>query len=78
MFDKGQRVTPAAITENKRRCTVLKHIKTEQDKTASKKRRAGKQATHCQPNGRHNDGWNSKLAKRAKKQAEMAPPHAAE
>ena len=36
------------------------------------------QATRYQPTGKRNDGWNSKLAKRAKKQAEAAPPHAAE
>ena len=79
VFDKDQRVTHAAITENKRLSAVLEHIKAEQDKAAPKKRRAGKQATRYQPNGRRNtEGWNSKLARRAKKQAEAAPPHAAE
>ena len=78
IFDKDQRVTHAAITENKHLSAVLEHIKAEQDKAAPKKPRAGKQATRYQPNGRRNDGWNSKLARRAKKQAEAAPPHAAE
>ena len=44
-FDKDQRVTHAAITENKHLSAVLEHIKAEQDKAAPKKRRAGKQAT---------------------------------
>lgn len=78
VFDKDQRVTHAAITENKHLSAVLEHIKAEQDKTAPKKRRAGKQATRYQPTGKRNDGWNSKLARRAKKQAEGNPSHAAE
>ncbi len=45
VFDKDQRVTHAAITENKRLGAVLEHIKAEQDQAAPKKRRAGKQAT---------------------------------
>jgi len=65
-FDKDQRVSHAAITENKRLSAVLEHIKTEQDKAPPKKRRAGTQATRYQPNGRRNNGWNSKLAKAAK------------
>ena len=78
VFDKDQRVTHAAITENKRLSAVLEHIKAEQDKAAPKKWRAGKQATRYQPTGKRNDGWNSKLAQRAKKQAEATSPHAAE
>jgi hypothetical protein len=78
IFDKDQRVTHAAITDNKHLSAVLEHIKAEQDKAAPKKRRAGKQATRYQPTGKRNNGWNSKLAGRAKKQAEVAPPHAAE
>jgi ribosomal protein S14 len=54
-------VTHAAITENKHLSVVLEHIKAEQVKVAPKKRRAGKQATRCQPTGKRNDGWNSKL-----------------
>jgi hypothetical protein len=60
-FDKDQRVTHAAITENKHLSVVLEHIKAEQVKVAPKKRRAGKQATRYQPTGKRNDGWNSKL-----------------
>ena len=78
VFDKDQRVTHAAITENKHLSAVQEHIKAEQDKSTPKKRRAGKQATRYQPTDRRNDGSNSKLAKRAKKQAGAAPKHAAE
>ncbi len=66
VFDKDQRVTHAAITENKHLSAVLEHIKAEQDKAPPKKRRAGKQRSRYEPNGRRNDGWNSKLAKAAK------------
>lgn len=59
VFDKDQRVTHAAIIENKRLSAVLEFIKEEQDKAPPKKRRAGKQATRYQPNGRRNNGWNS-------------------
>ncbi len=65
-FDKDQRVSHAAITENKRLSAVLEHIKAEQEKAPPKKRRAGTQTTRYQPNGRRNNGWNSKLAKVAK------------
>jgi len=65
-FDKDQRVTHAAITENKHLSAVLEFIKDEQDKAAPKKHRAGKQRSRYQPTGRRNDGWNSKLARRAK------------
>lgn len=78
VFDKDQRVTHAAITENKHLSAVLEHIKAEQDKTAANKRRAGKQATRYQPTGKRNDGWNSKLARRTKKQAAGNISHAAE
>jgi hypothetical protein len=72
VFDKDQRVTHAAIIENKRLSAVLEHIKEEQDKAAPKKRRAGKQRTRYEPTGRRNtEGWNSKLAQRAKKQDEQ-------
>lgn len=59
VFDKDQRVTHAAITENKHLSAVLEHIKAEQDKAPPKKRRAGKQRSRYEPNGRRNDGWNS-------------------
>jgi hypothetical protein len=78
VFDKDQRVTHAAITENKHLSAVLEHIKIEQDKAPPKKRRAGKQATRYQPTGKRNDGWNSKLARRAKEKADATSPHAAE
>ena len=78
VFDKDQRVTHAAITENKHLSAVLEFIKEEQDKAAPKKRRAGKQRSRYQPSGRRNDGWNSKLARRAKEKAEAASKHAAE
>lgn len=78
VFDKDQRGTHAAITDNKRLSAVLEHIKAEQDKAAPKKRRAGKQATRYQPTGKRNDGWNSKPARRAKERAEMPASHAAE
>ncbi|MDD9727703.1 hypothetical protein PVV74_19840 [Roseovarius sp. SK2] len=64
VFDKNQRVTHAAITENKRLGTVLEHIKAEQDKAPPKKRRAGKQRSRYEPTGRRNDGWNSLAARR--------------
>ena len=73
VFDKDQRVTHAAITENKHLSAVLEHIKAEQDKAPPKPRRAGKQATVYVPNGRRNtEGWNSKLARRAKEKAQNA------
>jgi len=65
-FDKDQRVTHAAITENKRLGAVLEHIKAEQDKAPPKKRRAGKQRTVYTPTGRRNDGWNTLADRRAK------------
>ena len=68
-FDKDQRVTHAAITDNKHLSAVLEFIKDEQDKAAPKKHRAGKQRSRYQPTGRRNDGWNSKLARRAKARA---------
>ena len=71
-------MTHAAITENKHLSAVLEYIKAEQDKAPPKKRRAGKQATRYQPTGKRNDGWNSKLARRAKEKAEATSPHAAE
>ncbi|WP_375262352.1 ISNCY family transposase [Palleronia sp.] len=70
-FDKDQRVTHAAITENKRLGAVLEHIKAEQDKAPPKKRRAGKQRTVYTPTGRRNDGWNT-LADRRMKAARAA------
>lgn len=65
-FDKDQRVTHAAIKENKRLSAVLEFIKAEQDKAPPKKRRAGKQRTRYQPSGRRNDGWNTLADRKAK------------
>ena len=70
-FDQDQRVTHAAITENKRLSAVLQQIKEIQDtKSPPITKPAGKQRTRYQPNGRRNtEGWNSKLAQRAKARA---------
>jgi transposase len=65
-FDKDQRVTHAAVTENKRLGAVLAHIQEEQEKAPPKTRRAGKQRTRYKPTGRRNDGWNSKYARVAR------------
>jgi hypothetical protein len=65
-FDKDQRVTHAAVTENKRLSAVLEHIMVEQENSVPTPHKAGKQRTRYKPTGRRNDGWNSKLAKRAK------------
>jgi hypothetical protein len=56
----------------------VKQLALKADKAAPKKRRAGKQATRYQPTGKGNDGWNSKLAKRAKEKVAAASKHAAE
>ncbi|MDE4276366.1 ISNCY family transposase [Phaeobacter gallaeciensis] len=61
VFDKDQRVTHAAITENKHLSAVLEFIKHEQDKAPPKKRRAGKQRTRYEPTGRRSPGRPSKL-----------------
>lgn len=67
VFDKDQRVTHAAITENKHLGAVLAYIKDQQDTLPPlKPKRAGKQRTRYQPTGRRNDGWNAKLVNRAK------------
>jgi hypothetical protein len=56
VFDKDQRVTHAAITENKHLSAVLEHIKAEQEKSPPNKRRAGKQRTRYEPTGRKPPG----------------------
>lgn len=69
IFDKDQqRVTHAAITENKRLSAALTHVM-ELQQTAPKLPRAGKQATRYEPTGRRNDGWNSGAARAAKRKA---------
>ncbi len=74
VFDKDQRVSHAAITENKRLGAVLAHIQDLQAAAAPSRKAApvGKQATKYQKTGRRNlEGWNSKLARRqAAKEAE--------
>lgn len=64
-FDKDQRVTHTAITENKHLSAVLEHIKAEQDKAPPKKRRAGKQRTRYESTGRRNTGWNTLADRKA-------------
>ncbi|MCZ0964463.1 ISNCY family transposase [Paracoccus benzoatiresistens] len=71
VFDKDQRVTHAAITENKHLSAVLEYIKAEQDKAPPKIHRVGKQRTRYTPTGRRNTGWNS-LADRKRKAAGAA------
>lgn len=70
VFDKDQqRVTHAAITENKRLSAVLAHAMALQQAAPPKVPRAGKQRTRYEPTGRRNDGWSSRLARRAKQKA---------
>jgi transposase len=61
IFDPHQqRVTHAAITDNKHLSAVLAHIKAEQDKAAvSPEVRPESARNGYQKNGRRNDGWNS-------------------
>lgn len=72
-FDKDQRVSHAAITENKHLSAVLEYIKAEQEKAPPRKRAAGKQRTQYQPTGRRNDGWNTLAARKAKARASTEP-----
>ncbi len=74
VFDKDQRVTHAAITENKNLGAVLEFIKNEQDKAPPKKRRAGKQRTRYEPTGRRNDGWNAKALRGGTAKDTAQPP----
>ncbi len=61
-IDKDQRVTHAAITENKRLGAVLEFIKTEQEKdTPPKAKPAGKQRTRYKKTGRKPPGRPSNL-----------------
>jgi len=70
IFDLDQRVTHAAITENKRLGAVLAHIKAEQEKQPPKVKIKPVSAKNAYvKNGRRNDGWTSKLARRAKTRA---------
>lgn len=71
IFDPHQqRVTHAAITENKHLGAVLAHIKRQQDQAATTPEvRPESARTGYRKTGRRNDGWNSKLARRAKTRA---------
>ena len=71
IFDPHQqRVTHAAITENKHLGAVLAHIKKQQDQAvAAPEVRPESARTGYRKTGRRNDGWNSKLARRAKARA---------
>jgi transposase len=61
IFDPHQqRVTHAAITDNKHLSAVLAHIKTEQDKAAANAEVRPESARNgYRKNGRRNNGWNS-------------------
>ena len=71
IFDPHQqRVTHAAITENKHLGAVLAHIKRQQDQAATPPEvRPESARTGYRKTGRRNDGWNSKLARRAQARA---------
>lgn len=73
IFDPHQqRVTHAAITDNKHLSAVLAHIKAEQDKVAtSAKVRPESARNGYQKNGRRNSGWNT-LADRKRNAARKA------
>lgn len=55
-FDKDQRVTHAAIVENKRLGAVLEQIKQEQGEFPPRHHRAGRQRTKYTPTGRKSPG----------------------
>lgn len=70
MFDKEQRVTHAAITENKRLGDVLAFIRTQQEQDPPKARRAGKQRTRYEPKGTVGPGRTPLLVKARRARAE--------
>jgi hypothetical protein len=74
VFDLDQRVSHAAITENKRLGEVLAFIKREQDaRPPQTSVRPTSARTNYQKTGRRNlEGWNSKLARRAKRCADAS------
>jgi hypothetical protein len=55
-FDKDQRVTHAAIVENKRLGAVLEQIKREQEISPPPQHRVGRQRTKYTPTGRKSPG----------------------
>jgi hypothetical protein len=78
VFDKDQqRVTHAAITDNKRLSEVLAYAMELQQAAPPKVPRAGKQCTRYAATGQKT-GRPSWLDKRAKQRASEAPPHVAE
>lgn len=60
VFDKDQRITHAAITENKRLGAVLEKIRQEQEREPPRKHRAGRQRTKYTPTGRKAPGRPAK------------------
>ncbi|QQO46608.1 ISNCY family transposase [Paracoccus sp. MC1862] len=70
MFDKEQRVTHAAITENKRLTEVLAFIQTQQDQDPPSARRVGKQRTRYEPKGTVGPGRTPLLVKARRAQVE--------
>ena len=75
VFDKDQRVASGVIAERKELGAVLAHIQELQAAAPPKPARRvpiNKQATQYQPTGRRDDGWNSKLARRAARRAAEA------
>lgn len=78
VFDPDQqRVTHAAITENKRLSEVLAYAKALQE-SEQKVPKIGKQRTKYTPTGKTSPGRKSWLDKRAERRAQEAPSHAAE
>ena len=79
-FDKDQRVTHAAITENKRLGAVLEYVKAMQEQDdPPKPKPAGKQRTRYKKTGRRPPGPPSKMEpyyarKRAQQEARAATP----
>ncbi len=79
-FDKDQRVTHAAITENKRLGAVLEYVKAMQEQEGPPKSKpAGKQRTRYKKTGRRPPGRPSKMEpyyarKRAQQEARTANP----
>lgn len=74
IFDKDQqRVTHAAVTENKRLSEVLALAMALQQAGPPQVPRAGKGERSIRLAGRRNDGWNSKAAKPAKRNVAGQP-----
>ncbi len=72
MFDKEQRVTHAAITENKRLGEILAIIKAQQETDPPKERRVGTQRTRYELTGRPLGRKKTILDKRAERLAAEA------